>query len=227
MPKIRRYIVLAALLGAFVVSRAQGFRLAGKVVDAETGAPVEFASIRVEENGLWAITNDKGEFTIKNVTKGKNTLVVQCLGYQKRSWPCDINRDVDNMNLRLSQGNLKLEGVTVVAKRKRDEATTSYTIDRQTLDNQQIVNVADIATLLPGGKTVNPSLTADNRLSLRSAQQEKGNASFGTAIEVDGIRMDNNALSGETMGASTRSISASNIESIEIVTGIPSVEYGD
>ncbi len=227
MPKIRRYIVLAALLGAFVVSRAQGFRLAGKVVDAETGAPVEFASIRVEENGLWAITNDKGEFTIKNVTKGKNTLVVQCLGYQKRSWPCDINRDVDNMNLRLSQGNLKLEGVTVVAKRKRDEATTSYTIDRQTLDNQQIVNVADIATLLPGGKTVNPSLTADNRLSLRSAQQEKGNASFGTAIEVDGIRMDNNALSGETMGASTRTISASNIESIEIVTGIPSVEYGD
>ena len=32
---------------------------------------------------------------------------------------------------------------------------------------------------------------------------------------------------GETAGASTRSISSSNIESVEIVTGIPSVEYGD
>ena len=227
MPRIRIFIILLALLGASTAMQAQFLRLAGKVVDAETGAPIEFASILLEENGLWAITNEKGEFSIKNVTKGKNTLTVQCLGYQKRSWPCDVARDVVDLNLRLHQGNLKLEGVTVVAKRKRDEATTSYTIDRQTLDNQQIINVADIATLLPGGKSVNPSLINDNRMSLRSGTQEKGNASFGTAIEVDGIRLDNNAINDETLGASTRTISASNIESIEIVTGIPSVEYGD
>ena len=227
MPRIRIFIILLALLGASTAMQAQFLRLAGKVVDAETGAPIEFASILLEENGLWAITNEKGEFSIKNVTKGKNTLTVQCLGYQKRSWPCDVARDVVDLNLRLHQGNLKLEGVTVVAKRKRDEATTSYTIDRQTLDNQQIINVADIATLLPGGKSVNPSLINDNRMSLRSGTQEKGNASFGTAIEVDGIRLDNNAINDETLGASTRTINASNIESIEIVTGIPSVEYGD
>ena len=41
------------------------------------------------------------------------------------------------------------------------------------------------------------------------------------------MRLDNNATAGETAGASTRTISSSNIESIEIVTGIPSVEYGD
>ncbi len=68
---------------------------------------------------------------------------------------------------------------------------------------------------------------SDNRLSLRSATQEKGNASFGTAIEVDGMRLDNNAVTDETMAASTRTVSASNIESVEVVTGIPSVEYGD
>ena len=227
MPKSRIYIVLVALLGAVATLQAQTLRLAGRVVDADTGAPVEFASILLEENGLWAITNEKGEFAIKNVSPGKNTLTVQCLGYQRRSWPFDVSRNVDDLNLRLHQHNLKLQGVTVVAKRKRDEATTSYTIDRQTLDNQQIINVADIATLLPGGKTVNPSLMNDNRLALRSGSQEKGNASFGTAIEVDGIRLDNNAMNGETAGASTRTISASNIESVEIVTGIPSVEYGD
>ena len=227
MPKSRIYIVLVALLGAFASIQAQTLRLAGRVVDADTGVPVEFASILLEENGLWAITNEKGEFAIKNVAPGKNTLTVQCLGYQRRSWPFDVSRNVDDLNLRLHQHNLKLQEVTVVAKRKRDEATTSYTIDRQTLDNQQIINVADIATLLPGGKTVNPSLMNDNRLALRSGSQEKGNASFGTAIEVDGIRLDNNAMNGETAGASTRTISASNIESVEIVTGIPSVEYGD
>ena len=68
---------------------------------------------------------------------------------------------------------------------------------------------------------------SDNRLSLRSGTQEKGNASFGTAVEIDGVRLDNNAVMDETMGASTRTVSASNIESVEVVTGIPSVEYGD
>ena len=31
----------------------------------------------------------------------------------------------------------------------------------------------------------------------------------------------------ETKGAGLRNISSSNIESVEIITGIPSVEYGD
>ena len=41
------------------------------------------------------------------------------------------------------------------------------------------------------------------------------------------MRLDNNAQKGETTGAFTRTLSSSNVESVEIVTGIPSVEYGD
>ncbi len=203
------------------------FQIQGTVVDADTNQPVEFASVLLSESGLWAVTGAKGEFTINGVPRGKNTFTVQCLGYQKRSWPISVERNIDNLKFKLNAGNLKLDEVTVTARRKQDEATTSYTIDRTTLDQQQIINVADIATLLPGGKTVNPSLMNDTRLALRSGHQEKGNASFGTAIEVDGMRMDNNAASDETTGASTRTISTSNVESVEVVTGIPSVEYGD
>ena len=221
------YTLLAILLFLGQSVHAQRFTLSGKVVNAETDKPIEFASILLSEKSLWAISNEKGMFTIKEVPAGKATLTVQCLGYQKRTLHIDLNRNVTDIVLRLKAENLKLEGVTIVAKRKEDEATTSYSIDRQALDNQQILNVGDISTLLPGGKTVNPTLMSDNRLALRSGSQEKGNASFGTAIEIDGIRLDNNALSGETLGASTRTISVSNIESVEIVTGIPSVEYGD
>lgn len=34
-------------------------------------------------------------------------------------------------------------------------------------------------------------------------------------------------LLGDLSGASTRNIASSNVESIEVITGIPSVEYGD
>ena len=225
---IRRSLVLLVTLGLVcAAAMAQTVTIGGRVVDADTGKPIEFASVLLSESGLWAITTEKGTFTIKGVPRGRNTLTVQCLGYQKRTWTTDIERQVDDLNLRLKPDNLKLDEVTVVARRKQDEATTSYTIDRTTLDQQQMLNLADIGTLLPGGKTANPSLMNDQRLALRSSTQEKGNASFGTAIEVDGLRIDNNAVKDETMGASTRTISSSNIESVEIVTGIPSVEYGD
>lgn len=207
--------------------QAQHYLLSGVVVDAESGRPVEFASILLSECGLWAVSNEQGVFQIKNVPAGRSVLTVQCLGYQKRTLPFVLKKDVTNMTLKLQEQNLKLSEVTVTARRKQDEATTSYAIDRQTLDQQQMLNIGDIATLLPGGKTVNPTLMNDNRIALRSGSQEKGNASFGTAVEVDGMRFDNNAMSGETLGASTRTLSTSDVESVEIVTGIPSVEYGD
>ena len=219
--------VLFFVLSMACSARAQHATLAGLVVDDATSEPVEFASILLPESGLWAITDEKGKFTVRSVPMGKLTLTVQCLGYQKRSWPMTITRDVTNLTLRLKEENLKLDEVTIVAKRKTDEATTSYVIDRTTLDNQQLLNVSDITTLLPGGKTVNSTLMADPRMALRSGTTEKGNASFGTAVEVDGMRLGNNAETGETIGSSTRTVSASDIESVEIVTGVPSVEYGD
>ena len=215
------------LLGNLQVLLAQNVTLAGTVTDADNGKAIEFVSVLIKSNGQWAITDETGHFTLKNVPTGKTTVTVQCLGYSTRVIPLDIKGDMPRLTIRLKTENLQLEGVTVTAKRKRDEATTSYTIDRTALDQQQILNISDVETLLPGGKSTNPSLMNDDRLALRSGTQEGGNASFGTAIEIDGVRLDNNATTGETLGASTRNISTSNIESVEIVTGIPSVEYGD
>lgn len=223
----KRLLFFIIIFCQLATLHAQQITIAGRVADEETQKPIEFASILMKENGLWAITAADGTFRIKNIPAGKVVLTIQCLGYATRQIALDINKDIPRLRINLKQENLKLDEVTVTAKRKDNESTTSYTIDRAALDQQQLLNVSDIATLLPGGKTVNATLMSDNRMALRSGSQEKGNASFGTAIEVDGMRLDNNAAAGETAGASTRTISSSNIESVEIVTGIPSVEYGD
>ena len=223
----KRLLFFVIIFCQMAMLHAQQITIAGRVTDEETQKPIEFASILMKENGLWAITGDDGSFHIKNIPAGKVVLTIQCLGYATRQIALDINKNIPRLRINLKQENLKLDEVTVTAKRKDNESTTSYTIDRAALDQQQLLNVSDIATLLPGGKTVNATLMSDNRMALRSGSQEKGSPSFGTAIEVDGMRLDNNATAGETAGASTRTISSSNIESIEIVTGIPSVEYGD
>ena len=225
---MRRRIFINCLLALMSLSiNAQNVLVAGRVTDDDSHQPIEFATILMKENGFWAVTDEKGEFSIKNVPVGKATLTIQCLGYATRHLTLDILRDIPRLRITLRQENLRLDEVTVTAQRKHNEATTSYTIDRTALDQQQMLNVSDLATLLPGGKTVNATLMSDTRMALRSGTQEQGNASFGTAIEVDGMRLDNNAAAGETAGASTRTVSSSNIESVEIVTGIASVEYGD
>ena len=119
------FLLLIALCLAAHPAVAQQLLLVGSVVDAETEAPVEYASVLLPDYGLWAITNEKGAFTIKDVPKGKALLTVQCLGYQKRSLHVELLRNVDDLVLKLRPNSLKLDEVTVVAKRKEDEATTS------------------------------------------------------------------------------------------------------
>lgn len=219
-------IITLFLVWAETVS-AQGVAVRGTVTVEPKREAAEFAYVFIKETGLYAITDDKGRFAIRNVPHGRFTVSVQSMGYATLTIPIVVGTDDITLDVTLKPDNLQLDEVEVVARRRTDEATTSYTIDRQTLDNQQIINVGDITSLLPGGKSVNPSLMNDSRIALRSGSGEKGNAAFGTAVEVDGVRMGNNAETGETSGASTRSLGASNIESVEIVTGIPSVEYGD
>ena len=227
MNRKRYSLTLALWLCTLAFVMAQKTDIKGRVVSQRTGHPIEFASVLMGDNGLWAITDEKGSFTIKQAPTGKTTFTVQCLGYAKYTTLLDITEGMKPLTIQLKEENLQLEEVTVVAKRKDNEGTTAYTIDRTTLDNQQILTLGEIATLLPGGKTVNGSLLNDTRMALRAGSSEKGNASFGTAIEVDGQRLQNNAETGETLAASTRTVAASNIESVEIITGIASVEHGD
>lgn len=210
-----------------VVDSGQTYTITGTVYDDTDKSPLSYTTVRIESEALWAITDDNGHFSVSSVKGGWQTVVISSLGYKTRSMRILVSRDTDMKTIRLKPDNLLLGEVEVTAQRRAGGNTTSYVMSRNTLDHQQMLNVTDIASLLPGGKTVNSTLTDDNQLNLRSGASERGNADFGTAIEVDGIRLDNNGLMDNVRSASTRSLSSSNVESVEVISGVPSVEYGD
>lgn len=223
--KIKILAIVIFLLVTSVTAFSQTFNLEGTVKNLSNESPIPFATVVLGDNQLWAITDQNGSFTIKNIPTNEITISIQCLGFVKREFI--VNKSMNPLTIYLKEDNLKIAEVVVTAKKSEIESSTAYTLDRKALDHQQILNVGDVNSLLPGGKTINSTLTSDNRTALRSGTSEFGNASFGTAVELDGARISNNAELDETAGASTRNISSSNIESIEIITGIPSVEYGD
>ena len=230
---MRRYIftITAILLFFSFICEAQksrsGFIISGKTVDAATGEEIAGVAVNLEDTGIWTTTDEKGRFILTDIAPGTYSLDFSCLGYVDRKLEFTIRKDISELVIKLSLNTLALNGVVVTAELDRDGMNTSTKFGSNALEHLQMSNVTDIAALLPGGRTVNPDLTADKRVSVRSGGLAYGNASFGTALEVDGIRVGNNASFGEMNGYGTRNISTENVQSIEVITGVPSAEYGD
>ena len=223
----RRLAVILTLLTVSVCALAQTGTVSGIVVDKATGQPIAGAILSLGEDYLWTSADVEGRFVFTRVQPGKYMLEASCLGYVSASTEVDAGKDPSDIRIALSESSLALDEVVVTAQKAKDGLSTSHSLGRDALNHLQMSNMTDVSALLPGGKTVNPDLTVDKPLSLREGGATTGNASFGTAVEVDGVRMGNNASFGEMSGAGTRSVAVENIESIEVITGVPSAEYGD
>ena len=231
MKQLRQFLLMILLLVSADVMTAQQtralFSISGKVVDAKTGEPVIGAAVNVEDTGIWAISDENGTFFLPDIRPGDYAVQFSCLGFVDKRLSFVVKKDIPNLTIKLDQNTLALNSVVVTAERDKEGMNTSLKFGANALNHLQMSNVTDISSLLPGGKTVNPDLTTDNAVSLRSGGLAAGNAAFGTALEVDGVRVGNNASFGSMSGTGTRNISTENVQSIEVITGVPSAEYGD
>ena len=230
MRKFVKILVWLALALGFSLNlqarpAVSSWTVGGKVIDAATSEPLMGAVANLES--LWAVTDENGAFSIPNVQQGKYVLKVSLLGYVDVEMELDVRDDVEDLVITLNESSLALDGVTVTAQRPKDGIGTSHNIGRDALNHLQLSNMTDMTALLPGGKTANPDLTEAHAFSIRDGGSTMGNAAFSTAVEVDGVRVGNNAGFGEMAGVDTRSIAVDNVESVEVLSGVPSVEYGD
>ncbi|MFB0974274.1 MAG: hypothetical protein QMB59_06905, partial [Bacteroidales bacterium] len=81
------------------------------------------------------------------------------------------------------------------------------------IEHMQMTDVSKLSSLLPGGVTAaSNNLTSTGngagKFGIRTGVtgSELGNSTFTTAVEVDGVRLSNNASFLETAGVSTKNI---------------------
>lgn len=203
------------------------FTISGRISEDKTDIPLPGASVIINGTYLWGITNQNGEFTIAGIQEGNYHLQISFLGYVPATVPVNVHSHIKGLDIHLKENTLALDDVVVTAQAPKNELNTRLIIGSNALEHLQVSNVSDISALLPGGKTRVPDLTSNNVFSLRDGGSTAGNAAFGTAVEVDGIRIGNNGSFGNLSGIDTRSITVADIESVEVITGVPSAEYGD
>lgn len=94
--------------------------LAGEVVDAESGKPVEGAHVVLAEVGLSAISNDLGRFVFPSVRPDLLTLEVRRLGYAETQGTVRIEGGkATETRVSLAVEAVSLEPITVTAVRRR------------------------------------------------------------------------------------------------------------
>ncbi|MCB0274226.1 MAG: TonB-dependent receptor [Calditrichaeota bacterium] len=193
----------------------RGGILSGAVVDAQQGAPIEYANIVLTgeadttlKNGT--ITNDRGQFLLEGIRPGRYRVEVFFLGYETQRFPnvriAGRGEKTDLGSIKLSQTLIAAEGVSVEGER----AAISYQIDKKVISvDQQHTSASGSAIDVLENV---PSVTVDieGNVSLR------GSGNFRVLIDGRPTILD--------PADALEQVPAGTIDNIEIITN-PSARY--
>lgn len=238
MSRFRVFSLLSILMlfGVSAYGRDSGTYTIKAVILDKTGEPLSGATMQLVQSGLWGISGKDGEVEIRNVPRLPVAYKVSMLGYK------DVEGEIrldgkNNVRILMEEESLSMREVVVVAQAGQGGESTTSIIGRQALDHLQATSLKDILQLLPGGVSMkNPSLTSPGQFKVRTLASDD-NATFGAAIIINGMPVSTNAnmntglglssISSGNSGADLRSIATDDIESVEIIRGVASAEYGD
>ncbi len=222
----------------------QQVTITGRIIDAVSNTAIAYATVQVESLSAWAISDYDGKFSIR-IPSGEQHLLIKSLGYKEQH--VKVQAGQSGIEILMQEESLELKEIVVTASEQKLGSVSA--INRMALKHTQPSSLYDALQLVPGQLAENPNLSSSQQFTIRQAPAgsaaQRMNA-LGTALIIDGAPISNNAnlqvnqnilnssagslppfSSSAGRGNDFRQFSADNIESIEVVRGIPSARYGD
>lgn len=205
--------LLTVLFGCVVTVASAQITISGKVINAETGAPVDGANIRVDHSLTGCTTNGKGEFILKNLPDGKQSFSVSHVSYLPKSY--STSQSENNVVIRLEENHINIDQVVVTGTgthhRMKDSPVPISVITAKEIKD------ANIATLQEALTKLSPSFSFYTN-------------GMGTTMSLNGMPQDyililenGKKLAGDDTYAR---IDLANVKRIEILNGAGSALYG-
>lgn len=239
---LKKFLIFFCVIAFCTEIIAQDLRqVGGRVLDVRNGQGVPFAYILVAETDQIAISDENGWFLLKAADITFYTLEVRRLGYETYSGKVPVLSESETpITVTLNPLSYAMGEVKVLPRNIRAGDAGSSLIGNAAIEYIQPSSLSEVMQLLPGNLSVNPEFNSPQKVSVRQISPTN-NSALGTAIWVDGAPLMNDAnmqtLStarfedgfATTVGSGIdlRQIPTDQIESIEVIRGIPSVVYGD
>jgi hypothetical protein len=205
----------------------------GKIVDAESQAPLSFATIALitTKPPLGAISDEKGNFRLENVPVGRHNLQISYMGYETKIIPELMVTSGKELvlNIGLKENITQVEELVVKAYSKKDKPLNSMsTVSARTFSVEEAQRYAggmdDPARLASAFAGVSTGELDDNGIIIR------GNAPKGLLWRLEGIEIPNpNHFAGMTTfgGGGVSALSSLMLANSDFFTGAFPAEYGN
>lgn len=211
----------------------------GVIIDDISKAPLSNVKVTIKELNITVYSNQDGVFEFLNIPSGNYTLI--CIHPDYINFE-EVFSPNERLFIQLLPNSLELEELVILGKSSNLHGATSTHINRKAIEHLQATSLQEVLQLVPGNIITNPNLSGANQANIRQYESDKM-GSLGTSVIVNGAALSNNAnlqaintatsgsgasfSSSSGAGVDLRAINADNIESVEVIRGIPSVEYGD
>lgn len=239
--RIKRLFFIIILIFTSTLSNAQTkFTVSGEVRDVNN-QKVSLGYVQLVNTLTHTSYGDNitsaSSYSLTDIIEGEYVIYGYSDGYAILHDTITVNKNIKK-DIILRHLEIFLDDVKVTASESKG-ITSSSKIDKLAMSHLQPTSFTDILELLPGGKSVDPSMGSPNFISLRESSSTDM-SSLGVGFIIDGAQISNDAnlqsiynstssstLSTISKGIDMRTLSTDNIESVEVIRGIPSADYGD
>ncbi|GJQ62668.1 MAG: hypothetical protein SCALA702_17210 [Melioribacteraceae bacterium] len=208
-------ILLAVLFAGSLF--AQTGKIAGTVIDGETGEGLPFANVLIDGTSLGAATDLEGNFTILNVKPGVYSVTASIVGFQKQTiTDTRVNSDfTTRLEFELTTGSIEMEAVIVQGERnpliRQDLTNPTVAITGETIDELPVDQISDVIRMQAGVAVGN-----DGQLHFRGGY---GNE---VAYTLNGVSLNDPYGNNRSIGLATNAV-----QEVSVSTGTFSAEYGN
>ena len=223
-------IFLVSLCGNYLTAQDMpAGEITGLVYDKENGHPLALAHISIDVLKKGAVTDDRGQFAIREIPAGVYRLAISSLGYQREIMD-SIRVDGDGtteLNLGLATDDLDIgEVVVTAAKRSQSVALAPASVSvlsSNKLENENVNTFDQAFDALTGVQVTRSSGANVQALSIRGASEVAGGGIGNRVLLlIDGRP----SLSPESGGALWNLVPISVIDRVEVVKGAYSSLFG-
>jgi len=212
---MRFKILFIALLTSisFLQAQTNPGSVSGKVIDKNSKQPIPYVNISVKKADkvvTGGITDDNGNFNIKNIALDTYTVELQFMGYRTQTFPIVLTSDDKSANINtvsLEEEAVQLKGVEIVSER----STIVQKIDRK------VINIGK--DLIASGNNASEIMNNIPTVSIDAQTKEislRGNSNVRILIDGKPSNIDASQL--------LQQIPSSSIKQIELITN-PSAKY--